>query len=711
MEQFSLVRCDSLDTASDSDKELTTRFDHGSLYPQVEPSPAELAQCEAEVGTLLSIIAEVNKKMGSLKAPSEPGDLRPPRPASALFPDLLSHRLVRSIPEKNVTSDVKCRSSLPYRGGSSVMWTELKGALSAVEDSINCRRSWAAPITSSDRDKPKEHLRAAQDSWDKTTKVLEEMEKEYGICCPPDVARETFQEAVMEKCGDVPPSQAQLGELQRAHSISQVEEEKSKQVGHQKAWRSAICSPSYKSSGTTGPHSADRASSSFPGSPLLLRRAAGGSLSSAGDSSPLSFVTSGSPCSSPNGLETEMERLNRYLEKLKARNERLTFVLERRRAECEQMSATLKRLEDDCSAMHLALRYWYTNKTRHAYHAYDIKIVLWFVAFPSEECEEAYSELLSLHDAQRQQSIPAQIVAGVDNKQQPGSPSPQNRKMGSEELSTSFTIVDVTKEMETHVQRTPELTDREVTLRQLIEKLKGNRAAVCLPKPRPHQAEARMSTDVGYTSGLRVGHKDSTKLAERKRDKTSLFHELITAREEMSDLRAVIRLKEKELRCLEWSAMARKAQEASGARVPESPQEEQQDRKTEQQRLCEIADKACSDGDVSGLRMRHILKELQALLQREQALKKRLALVYDSLNGTLPDSTLNSRDSDEHAARIAQVHSKALSSYRHIRRKYREQVWKLEQKLAAMMENQHIQSETSKALGEDSEWRREETVL
>lgn len=55
--------------------------------------------------------------------------------------------------------------------------------------------------------------------------------------------------------------------------------------------------------------------------------------------------------------------------------------------------------------------------------------------------------------------------------------------------------------------------------------------------------------------------------------------------------------------------------------------------------------------------------------------------------------------------------SKALSSYRHIRRKYREQVWKLEQKLAAMTESQCVQKETSKTAGEDSEWRREETVL
>ncbi|XP_019730976.1 Usher syndrome type-1C protein-binding protein 1 isoform X2 [Hippocampus comes] len=686
MEQFSLVRCDSLDTSSGgSDKELTTRLDHKSLYPEVEPSPAELAQCETEVGMLLNIIAEVNKKMGSLKAPSilpplcsEPGDLRPARPASPLFPDLLSHRLVRSIPEKKTASDVKCRPSLPYQdfpvGGSNVMWAQLKGALTAVEDSLNCRRSWATPITSSDRDKPKEHLRAAQDSWAKATKILEEMEREFGISCPTDVARETFQEVVMEKRVDSPPVQAQLGELQRAHSIRQVEEEAKSKVDQQRTWRSAICTPS----GTT----ADRASSSFPCSPLLMRRAAGGSLSSGGDGSPLSFVTSGSPCSSPSGLETEIERLNRYIEKLKARNERLTVALERRRADYEQISVTVERLAADCSAMHLALRY-------------------------CEECEEAYSELFSLYDAQRQQSIPLQTdrAAGGDNKQQPGSPA-QTRKIASEEMSTSFT-----EEMETHtVWRTPELSDREVALRQLIERLKEDRAAICLPKPRPHQAVVKMSPDACYPAGLRVGHL-SKEPAEGKRDKTSLFHELITTREEMSDLRAQIRLKEKQLRCLEWSAVAQKAQEASGARAPESLREEPQDCKTEQQRLCKNADKVCSDGDVSGLRTRPILKELQALLQREQALKRRLALVYDSLNAALPDSTSTSRESDEHVARIAQAHSKALSSYRHIRRKYREQVWKLEQKLAAMTENQRVQNETSKTAGEDSEWRREETVL
>lgn len=55
---------------------------------------------------------------------------------------------------------------------------------------------------------------------------------------------------------------------------------------------------------------------------------------------------------------------------------------------------------------------------------------------------------------------------------------------------------------------------------------------------------------------------------------------------------------------------------------------------------------------------------------------------------------------------VAFCSSKALSSYRQIRRKYREQVWRLEQKVAAMMD-----SGGSKAAGEVLEWKREETVL
>ena len=51
----------------------------------------------------------------------------------------------------------------------------------------------------------------------------------------------------------------------------------------------------------------------------------------------------------------------------------------------------------------------------------------------------------------------------------------------------------------------------------------------------------------------------------------------------MSDLRALIRHKEKELRCLEWGLMGQKAQEAAGVFIPEGLRQEAEDRKTEQQ--------------------------------------------------------------------------------------------------------------------------------
>ncbi|XP_059197386.1 uncharacterized protein ushbp1 [Centropristis striata] len=703
MEDSCLVRCDSLDAGSVCDREVMTPIDHMTLDPEgsdaianLEPSPAELAQCEAEVGTLLSIIAELNKKMGSLKAPSEAGDLRPPGPSRPRVPDLLSHRVSRSSPERNIAL-AATKPLLTERGGGGVVWTKLQAVLSSVEDSISSKRSWAAPITASDQDKHREHLRAAQESWVKAAQILEEMEIEFGITCPPGPPKDQFQEDILdlEKRDSALRSSLQSHQegLERAQStINLMEEEKSKLAGLHKAWRSGSRSPSYRP--PAGALSPDWASPPFPGSPLLHRRSARAvtPLSVGGDSSPVGSVNSCSPCPSPISLESETERLNRCIERLRARNERLTAALERRKGESEQISFTVNRLEADCAALQMALRY-------------------------CEECEEAYSELLSLYDAKKQQSIPLQTdSADADgDRQQPDSPSTQLMKMGTEELSTSFSTAGVTEETETQShtgQRTPELMEPEALLRQQIERLKRERAALRLPKPNPG-VEGNMSPETGLQGRSRGGHvtKDNAKPPDIKKEKASLFYELISVREEMSDLRGLIRLKEKELRCLEWGLMAQKAQEAAGAFVPESFREEPEDRNTQQQRLCENAAKHGSDGDITDPRTRPILKELQAVLQREQALKKRLALVQDSLNTALSDSTSHRRDNGEQIARLSQAHSKALSSYRQIRRKYREQVWRLEQKVAAMTESHHHQSGAPKAAGEALEWRREETVL
>lgn len=64
-----------------------------------------------------------------------------------------------------------------------------------------------------------------------------------------------------------------------------------------------------------------------------------------------------------------------------------------------------------------------------------------------------------------------------------------------------------------------------------------------------------------------------------------MFFQPVFVQEEMSDLRALIRLKEKEVRCLEWSLMGQKSQEAAGVFIPESLREEVEDRRTQQQVL------------------------------------------------------------------------------------------------------------------------------
>lgn len=47
---------------------------------------------------------------------------------------------------------------------------------------------------------------------------------------------------------------------------------------------------------------------------------------------------------------------------------------------------------------------------------------------------------------------------------------------------------------------------------------------------------------------------------------------------------------------------------------------------------------------------------LNVLHFREQALKKRLALVHDSINTVLPDSSSQRKDSGDQMARLAQAH-------------------------------------------------------
>ncbi|XP_038858848.1 uncharacterized protein ushbp1 isoform X3 [Salvelinus namaycush] len=699
MEEFKRGRSDTLDIQSEGE-EMTpvTLVTTMTPDPEVnsEPSQAELAQCEAEVGNLLSIIAELNRKMGALQAPSDPDDLKPqepvilpPAPASLSSPPPSLCN-----PEKHTGTASK--APVTNREGSGEAWSELQGVMSVLEGSINTRRAWAASHTACGRDGPTEHLTAARDSWVQVTQVLEEMEREFGISYPsglPPEERQQYQKDILalhqRNCDLRSSLQSRQEELEGAKvTVGDIEVERNslheRLLGLHKAWRSGSLSPPYSSSGSSSgvvlspgwasPGSPGSpsflGSPPFPGSPLFLRRpiamgifpalSTGGDISSSASPSPSPWpgsVPQGSPCRSPSpsvSLEGETDRLQ------------------------------------------------------------------------SEECEEAYSELLSVYEGRRQQVIPhwRHIAGPVMESQQPSSPRPSLRSLRTEELSTSFSTPGGAVETETHIQtrfhlyypaRGSEVEGCEADIRERIERLKLDRAAVCVPKPGPG-GEGNLSPDTGTLAGLRgsrggQGGQDTSNPQSTNREKAVLLYDLVTVREEMSELRGLIRLTEKERRCLDWSLMAQKAQDAAGALISESLAEEIEDRRTEQQRTSENEDKLSSDGDIPGPQNRTILRELQAVLQREQVLKRRVSAVRESLDLVLSDSASRRRDNDEQMARLAQAHSKATGSYRNTRRKYREKLWRLESQVSAMSDRHMTQIGALKATLEAMECRREETVL
>ncbi|XP_062308462.1 colorectal mutant cancer protein isoform X2 [Osmerus eperlanus] len=670
---------------------------------EVEPSQAELAQCEAEVGTLLSVIAELNRKMGALEAPRDSEDSKPVEAAVPLAPVHPARPSSRCAPAR--------------REGGSEVWCELQEVLSALEESVSSRKSWATPNTAFDRDKQTEHLAAARESWALVTQVLEDMEREFGISYPSELPTEDLQGyrrevlALHQSNRDLRSTLQHRQEALEAarFSVAEMEEEKNKLQewlqGIHKTWWSTgsispPCSPSDSSSG--GALSPGWVSPPFPGSPLFPRRPsrAFSALSTGGDSSPsasprLARASLGSPSPSPcpspcpspvTTLEGERERMQRCIERLKARNERLSGALERRKGESEQISMTLSRHEADHTALQMAVRY-------------------------CEECEEVYGDLLSLYQAKKQQCIPHWRDTAVVDRELPGSPRAQLRSLRTEELSTSFSTPGGAVERQTHKQaslRSPGLQGREVSLREQIRQLKQDRAALCVPKPGPG-GEGQLSPDTGTLAGTRAkGPKPGEPTPDASREKATLLYELVTVREEMSELRGLIRLREKERRCLDWSLMAQKAQDAAGELVAESLQEELEDRRADRQRLSEAK---LAGEDEPGPGNSIMLRELLTVLHREQLLKRRVSAMRGSLDSALSDSATHRRDSEEQKARLAQAHSKATGTYRNARRKYREQLWRLERQVTAMSERHMTQIGALKATLEALEWRREETVL
>ncbi|XP_066551626.1 colorectal mutant cancer protein [Amia ocellicauda] len=642
-------------------------------YEDEPPTPnvvdQELNQCEQEVGGLPREIAELNRKLGKQQNPRDNRD---------------SH----SIPEPHSSPQSQrpqdhlgppCEGPNPGKGGSAELWAELQGVLAALENSVQGRKTGAAPETACDEERQTEHLRAARESWVQVTQILEEMDREFGISYPsglPDEERRQFQRDVLtyhQKNCDLGASlQHREEELRRSKStLNALQEErerlKAKLLGLQHILQSkgSLSPPTSPSSSSSGVFSPCCSSPACPGSPLLLRHperavpalATGGNKVSSTPSSP----TPGTPASPRHQLsrtssfESETERLQRCIERLKSRNERLSAALERRKGESEQISMTLSQHEANSTALQMALRY-------------------------SEECEEAYSELISLYqDRKERLQETAWAAESAKETEQPRCTDREHRspETGESSLLPLGGTVDTNEAQ--HTER------KEDAIRERIQRLKHDRASVCVPATEP-DGEAKPSPDTDTLPGYRG--QDFARPHSTKTEKAILLQELVTVREEMSELRAEIRLAEKERRCLEWTLTAQRAQEVARGLIAGSLREDLEEGQRPPKQGTPLL--TANEGNPVP-QNQTILREIEAALQREQVLRKRVTDLRGSLESVLLDSSLRMRQSDKLTAQLRQANSSVNGAYRCARRKYREQVWQLERQVVAMAERHSIQ--------------------
>ncbi|XP_048832400.1 colorectal mutant cancer protein [Brienomyrus brachyistius] len=675
------------DRAEDAEDSGTQLFDQLAEALKCEedpkapghPSQLELAQCEADMGTLLRIIAELNEKMTGLQ---------PPR---CLDKSNLQERVMSTDPEAvpaSIPMDEQIFTTSP--NGSVTQKEEsvelqLQEALDALETSVRQGRAWVTPHISCNKEKPAEHLTAATESWAKVTQVLDEMEREFGFSSSSELPAEEhqkYQKNVLalhkRNCTLRATLHSREEELDRSKvTLSGLEEERNrlqmKILSLQITLPAGVSmspptSPSSSSSEAWSPY---WATPPYPGSPQMSKRSPSAFPAlSAGGSAP-----SASAHCSPSG-GTDMDHLQRCVERLKARNKRLSAALERRKGESEQMSMILSKHEADHTALQMALKY-------------------------SEDCEEAYCQLMALYEAKRQ----GMMGESRETAESGADPLPSNPKQQ--------TLCPETKEASTWPPKgagvarvmSSVLLEQERGIRERISMLKRDRAAVCIPELKA-EGEGQLSPDTGTLA--RCSDLEQARPHQTSREKAALLYDLVTVREKMSELRGTIRLMEREKRYLEWTLTAQKEQDVAGALIADCLRDELEDRQAEERFKGTLVH--CGRA-VPGPRNRTILRETQAAQQREQLLKRRVTALRESLDAALADSATRRRYCEEEMAQLALTHSKTTGTYRSMRHKFHEQLWQLEKQAMATSERHATQIAGLKATLEALETKREETVL
>uniref|UniRef100_H3ANQ8 Harmonin-binding protein USHBP1 PDZ-binding domain-containing protein n=1 Tax=Latimeria chalumnae TaxID=7897 RepID=H3ANQ8_LATCH len=643
------------------------------------------------------------------------------------------------------------------KDNSSDLSIELQRVLTALEKTVHERKNRTLNFSNEDGEKYMAHLSAAKEQWGHAVQTLQEVEREFGITfcsgLPPEEQnqwekeRNSFKEKnsalrafIKEKDEELTRSKVTLSTFQEERDKLQ-RRVKELQCSLQRFEDFPQVTPSHCSSfsGVISPPGSTELSHDIEG--LVAKSFIGSSKTVFYMSFPIQFCIkiSSSMYSTqlPGNLirclqscpgiqnlyqlfqqpryitsedrtknfETEVDRLQRCIDQLKCQNDFLLVMLERHKNDSEKLSMLLGKHESNSTALQLALQY-------------------------SEECIDAYDVLSSLAEIKRdglkhQINTAAYaeygyfaIKAGITEKPQTieskrnmmiteakrllKEPDPATDTVTCKDEDWSAAFSDIHKERSSRTSDSDhvELSDNiEKHLKEHIRKLKQDQAAVKIT-----------ILELGADDGVVMpGHDLALKTQTPKMEKTQLLLDLMAIREEMLEVKAQIRLTEKEKRGLEISLYTQRAQETACLLLIESLKSEQNE--WTGSNLCTLSSASSTavsskDGANKPSPLIRGLKTLEegisscklvsSLGNSKKSLKVQLQEIMASLEKETKTCMLQKKQSRELITDLLKAHSNLATAYKNAKKKYEDQMKKLEVQVAMMSERHTTQVNTLK---------------
>ncbi|XP_030073392.1 harmonin-binding protein USHBP1 isoform X2 [Microcaecilia unicolor] len=395
-------------------------------------------------------------------------------------------------------------------------------------------------------------------------------------------------------------------------------------------------------------------------------------------------------------LETETQQLRGYLDKLWILNDLLAVTLEECKSHSEKLSMLLGKQESKSTMLRLALQC-------------------------SERCMEVYAALLAQADW-KQDLLQQQVLR--KSLSCPGGDQRCPRAPQDLDSAVKLMILEAKKVLDKRDPKEGEKSDSEagfpcswspvvlssedeVLLKDYVQKLKKDRASVIITLASLREDGVCLCTQVAHLNDvIRAKVDDAIEaaldilpgIAEKPQlDRIKLQQDLTSTREEISDLKTQLHITEKEKRVLELQTLAHGAQEAAYLLLTEHLQwelEEWTGKRTMSMSSESSTGDSCSMGDDSEGETPvtraegdpSVIQELMQSFARSSELRDRIQVLLTALEKSMKDSNSQKLQSVQITTDIFRTHSDLIFAYKNSKKKYKDQLEKLQTQMASMSE-------------------------